>query len=323
MRQIEGRKVEFIYLSDHPDLSVEVIKTFPDAAWDWDSILAHDNMCLEWLKELPDAPWAWGEVPDADRFNFSWVQALPDAPWQWNHMHECDDFNLEWVAEFPDKPWNMFRVSCMAYLSDLKQYPMIRWDWSAVTHSSPVTTRQMIDNDFPWDFSELSFDDVNEEDIEFLRHFKHRFDESDWIDFTVHTDWNLLKKNLDLPWCWYYIEPDDFVASDIKLLYDHRDEINWNKMSIMLPFKLIIANPELPWEVEWLSMNDTVAWDDLKHRDDWDYSFVPCEPVESVVRKWVAANTIKRQFKESISNPNYEMCKRRIYRESKELEQLH
>jgi hypothetical protein len=279
-------------------------------------------MCLDWLKELPTAPWSWREIPDCEAFTFKWVQAMPDSPWQWDILHNHEDFNLEWVAEFPDKPWNMFRISCMPYLSDLKQYPMIRWDWSAVTHSSPVTTRQMMENNYPWDFSELSFDDVNEEDIEFIRHFRNRFDDSDWTDFTVHTDWRLIKANPDLPWNWYYIEPEDFEPDDIKYLVEHRDTINWNKMSIMLPYKLILKHPELPWEVEWLSMNDTVGWYDLDTRDDWDYSFVPCEPVESLIRKWVAANTIKRQFKESISDPMYIMCLQRLAREGAELESL-
>jgi len=322
LRQIEGKKIEFVYLSDHPDLSVEVIKAHPDAAWDWESILAHDNMCLDWLIQLPDAPWNWEYVPDADRFEFSWILALPDAPWRWELLHNADQFSLEWVNMFPDKPWNMFRVSCMPTIADLKEYQRIDWDWAVVTHSSPIEPCEMINNDFPWDFSELAFEEVTNDDILFLRHFKDRFDPPAWTDFTFHTSWKLIRENLDLPWNFYCVEPVDFEEADMSIIRDHVNDVNWNRVSIMIPYHIILKNPDLPWSVEWLSMNDSLRWEDLPTRDDWDYSVVPCEPVENLVRRWTAANVIKRRFKMAIANPEFLMCRNRLEREGRELEIL-
>ena len=320
LRQIQGKTIEFLYLSDHPDLTVEVIKAYPKETWDWDSILAHDNMCLDWLKQMPNAPWSWDDVPDCDRFNFSWIQALPDLPWPWDDLHEHEDFTLEWVAQFPDKPWDMFRVSALPTLDDLRRFPQINWDWAVVTHSSPIPPIDMMGTNFPWDFSELSFEEVSDDDVVFLRFYMDKFDDSAWTDFTIHTTWRVIRANSDLPWNWYYIDPDDFQQSDLELLRAHIDVINWNKMSIMLPYTLIKNNPDLPWNVVWVSMNDTLTWEDISFRSDWDYSFTPCEPLESIVRKWTAANTIKRAFKMAISNPEYTLCRNRLLREGHELE---
>jgi hypothetical protein len=323
LRQIKDRKFDFGYLSDHPDLSIEVIAEYPTAPWDWESIITHDNMCLRWLLELPDAPWIWSSVPNADRWTFDWVRKLPDAPWEWSEMHHEDGFCMCWVAEFPDKPWNMFYLSGFATMDLLKRFPHIHWNWNVVTSVSPIKPSEMAENPgLPWDFTDFAFESVDDNDIDFLRMFRDQFNHDAWIDFTEHAEWSVIRKYPDLPWAWSEIEPEDMEEDDIQMLRDHEPSINWNKMSLLVPYRIIKKNLDLPWSAEWVSMNDTLTFDDLDDTFNWDYSFVPCEPIERVVRKWVAANLIKRRFKRAISDPMYTMCINRLEREGEELTYL-
>jgi hypothetical protein len=321
LRQVQGQDVDFEYLSDHPDLTPEVIKAFPDAKWDWESITVHDNMCLQWLLDMPDAPWDWAVITNCDNWTFDWVRKLPRSPWEWQYMHHEDTFSLDWVAEFPYAPWNMEEISKLASIERLRQYD-IMWNWSIVTAVSPIRPSEMVDNiDLPWDFTSFGFDHIDDDDILFLRVFRDQFDDECWMDFTESADWDTVRKCYDLPWAWNLIEfeEDEFKPEDIMILRIHRDEVNWNKMSMMVPYSIIKANLDLPWVAGWVSMNESLRWEDLGAEFNWDRSFVPCEPVESIVRRWSAANRIKWAFKRAISDPNYFLCRRRLLREHSEL----
>jgi len=318
-RQIKGRSVDFVYLSDHPDLTLEVIKSFPDAHWDWESIQCHDSMCLRWLVELQHAPWDWIMLPDIDAWTFDWVKRLPDSPWQWSTLHHHRDFELSWVEQFPNKPWNMHEISASATIKDLHR--PVPWVWAVVTYASPVTTAEMaMYPNLPWDFSELAFEHVTMDDVPFLYTFK---DKLDWSHISEEADWEVVRAHPDLPWDWYQIEPEGFVEDDMKIIRAHDPSVfNWKTLSITVPFSVIIANTDLPWRSDWVSMNDSLTFNDLPGPFNWDYSFVPCEPVEDLVRKWRAANLIKRRFKEAISDPDFLLCRNRLLREGEELSQI-
>lgn len=312
LRSIKGHPIDFTYLSDHPDLTLEVIKEFPNAPWDWESIQNHDNMCLEWLSM--EAPWDYVTLPDVDRWTFDWVRKYPERPWAWNFLHRHYDFDFKWVAEFPEKPWDYFDLSKIVTIDDLLRFPDLDWHWPTVTWASPVTPQEMVLNkDLPWDFTEFGFDAVDLSDVEFLETFASQLD---WTDVSRRAEWELVKARPDLPWNWYHLEPEDVTEDDLDLIRS-RDpsELNWKNLSLIVPFWLIVKNPELPWRYDWVSMNETLTFDDLVSGQNWDYSCVPCEPIPRIIRKWVAASVIKRQFKESISNPAYLMCRNRLQRE--------
>jgi hypothetical protein len=308
LRQIEGRDVNFFYLSDHPDLTLEVLQAFPAAPWDWESVQHHDNMCLEWLSL--EAPWDYYLLTELDQWTFEWVERFPDRPWHWNMFHLLPGFCIDWVAKFPGKPWNMHEISRTPTIRDITKYPDLPWHWAVVTWASPVTTKDMILwFDLPWDFSEFEMD-YSLEDAAFLVTFQNRLD---WTEVSRTADWALVCKFPDLPWDWYHVMPEGFEERDIELL--EGKEVNWKNFSWLVPFSVIVAHPELPWRAEWVSMNETLTFNDLPGPFNWDWSFVPCEPVPDIVRKWIAASTIKRQFRESISNPDYLMCRNRVLRE--------
>ncbi len=290
---------DFGILSDHDDLTIETIEKFADKDWDWVNLIHHRN------------------------FSVKWLQRLPDAPWEWNYMHTSGKFRMNWIHLFPDKQWNQRAISCRATVDDLKKYPNFPWVWSDVTCYSNISSDEMIENsDFPWDFYNLGFTDILEEEIRFLRFFQPRFGFANWVDFSKTVNWDVFRENLDLPWVYYRIQWDPtFKESDLDIIKSIGvDKWNWELFSRNIPLKYIKKHLDFPWIGAYVSQNLTLAHHHLSELNfDWDYSRVPCEFFPLLILEWHSANVIKRAWKQSISNPEFKLCRDRLLKEAKEL----
>jgi hypothetical protein len=298
-RQIDENS-DFVSLSAHPALTIEVIKAFPDKDWDWESVVYHKN------------------------FNVRWLKSFPDAPWEWYRMYTAKNFRMFWVQVFHEKNWDMRAISRRATINDLLRFPTLDWNWEEVTCVSNVTIQQMMMYpDLPWDFQNLAFIDISFPEIAFIRRFRDRFIHENWVDFTIHTSWDIIRMNFDLPWVYYWIkfETPEFIEDDLKLI-KNKNEWNWEYLSINVHADIIMKNLHLPWVGDIVSQNRTLKYHHLSAPLEWDYSFAPCEPVPDVIRKWHSANVIKRAWRSAIANPEYTMCRNRITREAEELIEL-
>ena len=289
---------------------------------DFISLSSRPSLTLETLKTYRDADWDWGELVYNPNFNLKWLKTLRDKPWDWYNIHDSAKFRMFWISLFPDKNWNRRAISCRATITDLKRFPEFDWNWDDVTCISHVTPQHMIINpDFPWNFTNLGFSDISFMEIAFLRRFKHRFNASNWVDFTLHAQWEIIKTNLDLPWIFYWIRftPMEFAESDIDIIRKLSAPMNWEYLSLNVPVEYIVKNLDLPWVGDLVSQNSTLKYEHMSAQIQWDYSYTPCEPVLQIVRKWFAANKIKRAWRNAISNPESKMCRDRIAREFNEL----
>lgn len=291
-----------IGLSEHPDLTIETIESLPDYPWEWDTIDAHPN------------------------FRLAWVERFPNKPWDWTRLHKNKKFSFEFVNRFRDKPWNWSTLSRKATIEDLNAFPDFPWDWIAATVCSDISTEEMVKNThFPWRVDLIGFNDIENEDLEFLYHYKDDFTMENWIDFTTTARWEIIKQSFDLYWVAEMIKFDDvvFKQDDISFFRNHIDaDWNWAVLSLIVPFELIRTNLDLPWNYELVSMNDSVMYDDVernKHLITWELMNTPCEPVDRIIRKWIAASCIKRYFKRAISDPSYKMCRDRLKKEFSDL----
>ncbi len=75
----------------------------------------------------------------------------------------------------------------------------------------------------------------------------------------------------------------------------------------------------MPWDWSVMSRNPSVTFEHvLQHLDmPWDFNVICKKPffLEPFEQERVAAITIQRAFKKSMSNPNYTMCQKRLMRE--------
>lgn len=320
-RQIKGQQIDFIYLSDHDDVNLDLIKEYPESQWDWESLQIHPNFSLEWLISFPEAPWDWATMHYNEKFEKSWLIYFSHKPWNWQGLHNCEKFQFDWIENLIDAPWDWNRISEKATIDVLKRWPHFPWLWQIVTAYSDISAKSMVEHlEFPWDVSLIRFDEITFEEIGFLRHFMNKFPDAAWIDFTQCASWNIIKRNRDLYWYpeYFHFESDEFEDSDIDFLTSYPIEhLNWTRLSMTVPFRIIKQNLDLPWNFEWVSANDTVEWTDVEEfpNFNWDLSVVPCEPIEQCLLKWVSASKIKRAWRKAISNPEYKMCRERLSRE--------
>lgn len=323
LRKLENKHINFMFLSDHPDLTLDVIKRYPNANWDWECLQNHPNMTLEWLISFPDANWVWQMMHSVRKFEPYWLCLFKHKNWNWGFIHNYKKFDFSWIDYAPDAPWNWDKLSEIVTIEILKKYPNYPWHWDIVTAYSPIEAKDIMKNlNFPWDVSRIRFDEITFDEIPFLRHFKNKFDNDAWSDFTYHTRWNVLKANSDLDWDphEFNFSYDNFHPSDIRFIRRYTN-LNWPKLSYNVPYYIIKNNDDLPWMYEYVSLNPTLSFIDVENAPDkdWDYSVVPCEHKITAFKRWVSASKIKRAWRRAISDPEFLMCRRRIFCEYEEL----
>lgn len=322
-RQIQGKYIDFINLSDHPELTIDVIKKYPFENWDWESLQLHPNFNLEWLRTFPNASWSWETMHMMKSFHPSWLHIFEHKPWDWFNMQKDENFNFSWVEQSPNRHWNWDKLSEHATLQQVSKFPHFPWEWDIVTAYSDIQVSDMMKNlHLPWDVTLIRFDKITLDEIPFLRHYQKHFDNIVWADFTMHAEWKSIKTNSDLPWVSqvFTFSPEEFEDSDIEFLRRYQN-LNWMVLSMSVPFSVIKKNLDLPWIFEMVSVNKTITYDDVEEFIDrnWDYSVVPCKSIERSLLEWVSASKIKRAWRRSISDPEYTLCKKRIENEFKYL----
>lgn len=281
----------YVSLSLHPDVSLTTLKTLKDKPWNWHLLTRNINWNWEWVREFPDKPWDWQMISSFEFFTWDWVREFPDAPWDWKDELSSEKIKgIENVLEFPDKPWN----------------------WYTLTLGNEITTKNMIENpNFPWTVNQLLFTEIDENEIEFIRYYRSHYDGDAWCDHTSRTPWSIIKKNMDLPWVFWFVRirhPNEFEECDIKYLYTRK--WNWKHLSEVLNFRKIVSVcVDIPWDFDALSKNKTVTYRDVLNFPDikWNYNFIHLDIDK---KEWNSANTIKRYWKKCVTDPSFALCRK-------------
>lgn len=324
-RRLKKSRKNFMYLSDHEELTINIVKEYIEAPWDWETIQENNNFSLGWLIAFPSANWNWRIMHKSHAFEPYWLCLFQDKPWNWEHLHKDVHFDFSWIDFAPHANWNWDKISEMATIDILKKKHTYPWLWNVVTAYSDINTDTIMDHlEFPWDVSLIRFDEITFDEIPFLRHFQNRFDNDAWIDFTRHAHWKALKTNSDLGWVPFFFTftSDEFEEGDMEFLLRYPlNSLNWVKLSLCVPFSTIKKNLDLPWNFEFVSLNPTITYDDVEDfpDKDWDHSVTPCIPKEVLLLRWVSSSKIKRAWRKAITNPKYTLCKNRIAREFSEI----
>lgn len=291
IQKFSGVSWDYHALSTHPSVTLSVLREFSDKNWNWNVLTCNPNWSWYWVREFPDKHWNWRIISDSKHFTWSWVREFPDKPWSWQILSNKVE-GLNTIQEFPDKPW----------------------DWYTLTLGPHITIDDMLKTpNCPWTINELLFTKVDAEIMNFIRFYRSHYDSDAWCDHTSRTPWSLIKKNMDLPWIFFFVRfesSSEFsFAEDGQYLYTHR--WNWVHLSETLDFKDVIQRcPELPWDYKAVSRNNTVSYrrDVLTHPElPWDYTSLRLEDEK---RDWCASNVIKRYWKRCATDPSFKMCRK-------------
>jgi dUTP pyrophosphatase len=240
------------------------------------------------------------------------LKTNPDAAWGFHHMASHPNFTFEWVAEFPLRFWDWNKLSNMVDIDTLVKHPTLFWNWRILTERMSHVD-MLAHPTLPWDFNMLHFPEITDEHVSFFEEFQELIPDWKWHRLASCVRWATFKKTLHLPWMWFIgdvnIKTEEFLPEDVHLIRMCEILCNWIKLTTVVHIDIIHANQDLPWNRDYLQWNKT-AWN------------TKVEPIESCILKWVSADRIKRAWRRAISDPNFRMCRRRLCREFKELEQI-
>ena len=280
------QELNYVSLSSHPYVTLVTLKKYNDKSWNWNLLTSHVNWNWNWVREFPEKPWNWRTISSSVYFTWDWVREFPEKPWFWSTLSEKAD-SIQTVKEFQDKPWN----------------------WYTLTLGNAITIEDMVENpNFPWTINQLLFTDIDDDiTLKFLRYYRSHYDLDAWCDHTARTPWKIIKMNKDLPWVYWFVKFES-GEKDVKLSHHH--QWNWKHLSEMLDFKSVISkHMDLPWDFECMSKNRTVSYKDvLKYPEyPWNYNYIH---LNDEALEWDAANTIKRYWKRSVTDPSFSLCRK-------------
>lgn len=252
------------------------------------------------IMKYPDKPWDWHWISRKPNIDFEkHVLKYIDQPWNWfwicfsldltKYYHYFENKNIPWcsLGLCSNKHFD-FEKHILKYFSDI-QFNSTEWYFISMSQYTDFEKHVMKYPDLPWHWQGLSSNHS--------------------IDFEKH-----VLKYIEKPWDWYSLSCNKNIDLDHHVL-KHLDKpwllelIVYYKMSYnkIRSFQDIIAPRPLNWEVicisEWFLSVDV-------HDNDY---------IE-FVHKTIKINKIKRKWFESISNPTYKICKKRLRSEYENLQ---
>jgi dUTP pyrophosphatase len=246
----------------------------------------HPDLTLDILKAFNHKAWGFHWLHNHPNFKFEWVLEFNDRYWDWNKLSECVD--IDTISKNHTFPWNWIILTNRFSPKEILKYPHL-----------------------PWDFVMFYVDEITEDHIPLFEEFQDVIPEWKWYHIAKHTRWTIFKKAVHLPWSLFIsdikLTSEEFVPEDVEILKDYEMLCNWIKLTIIVHIDIINENTYLPWNMEYIQWN----------KSTWK---TPVQSIEKCIREWTAANTIKRYWKNAISNPSFRICTNRLKKEFKDLE---
>jgi hypothetical protein len=168
----------------------------------------------------------------------------------------------------------------------------------------------------------LGFETIDQDSLCFLRTFRNQLSRHDMIDHTHHTPWNIIKRNLDIPWEPMHIrfEKGDITGSDDETALSYfSGRLNFSDISEIADIDFIInTKDKFPWVWDIVSCRSDITYEDVMEcPDKFNLNIAPLEDHLSMSKRWLACHKIQRYWKRCVSSPEYQVCRRRLEYEFK------
>jgi hypothetical protein len=308
-------------MSSSCHMTLEFIKEHSFLDWDYDIL----SYCMLWIKN-----------PSASELDI--LLHNTHIPLKWVYSM---NLTLDHVTKHSCIAWNWDMLSGILPFDVIRENPDLQWNFTSMSGNSTLELAYVLNNpNKDWSYPSICMYNKNVEMI--VR------DQSIWMA-RIHGP------DQEVNFWWYISCNKHVTIDIIKRHPHLQQHLNWSLISKNMPFKDIMANPNLPWDYASISHNPTLELDFvLKHPDmvwvwpkmsryvqfdyqqqfdqeyvslsnlpwDWEmlcmnkaFLHVSQHELEQKARQLIATNKIKRQFKQSISNPIYLMCQQRLNRE--------
>jgi hypothetical protein len=130
-----------------------------------------------------------------------------------------------------------------------------------------------------------------------------------WDTLSYHPDitWDIIQENPKYPWNFVYICRNPNIS--LEIIQANSDKLN--------DYYMISCNPSVSWEM--LKVLVIKSKDKNLNFDYLSLNFDLYKIAPHVIRRYFAAKSILRYWKNAICNPEYAICKKRLLREFSEL----
>lgn len=243
---IDAQNANFIELSQHPDLTLDVLKAFPEAAWGFHEFHRHPNFTLDWVLAFPQKFWSWSGV--SEKANIEFVAKNPDLHWNWSIL--TNTFSPSEMINYPLLPWNfvLFHIPDITeehiVFFETFQHLIPDWKWKYIAECTPWSVfKKAMHLPWVWFIGDviMNTDDFLPEDVTIVRDLELL---CDWIKLTIYVHIDIINANPELPWIQEYLQwnrttwktPVEPVEKCVR---------EWNAASkIKFFWKRAISNPE-------------------------------------------------------------------------------
>ena len=144
-------------------------------------------------------------------------------------------------------------------------------------------------------------------------HWRYAFEKLSSHPFMTH---GVVFPLLDEPWNWETLSKNESITSKLVLITSDKPW-NWSYLSknSRITHELILKTRDKPWDWNALSENSIIT--DEFVITNLQLSWPEKRIIETFTR-WRSARKISFAWKRAVSNPEYEVCKKRLLREYEE-----
>ena len=208
-----------IELSEHPDLTLEVLKKHNDKSWFFSKMIHLPHFDMKWVDEFPYQYWDWNEL--SKKATIHDVMKYPLFNWNWRILTE--NISLNDIMENPDHPWDFASMNIKPIT--VEHIPFFRmfktripqWKWHHHARNLQWSAlRESLDLPWIWEIAHVKIDNFKDDDIWIVQLLS---DLCDWIYLTINVPIHIINAYPRLPW--------------------RRDYLQWNKTNWNTPIQPI------------------------------------------------------------------------------------
>ena len=311
----------WLSVSRNPNVTWEIIQANPQVPWNSFGVSCNKNITMDIVQEhLRSFKWNPLGLSRNPNLTFEFVKSNIDKLWDWERISCHPNITWDIIHTNPDKPWVSLSVSKNINVTwtIVRDNPEFEWDWKAISGKPSVTWEVVQANPgVPWCWRTL---------------------------FSVNPSisWDTICENLEKPWGVYFVK-NKVTPLEKMLAWDELSrspKITWDivKKNPMFSHRFncikFCQNPNITWEVLQKNLKDffwywteisrntvlnlDIVLENPTYKWSWfDLGYNPSiyVPTEKFKKRWKAANVIKKCWFRAVTNPEYEVCRKRLLKE--------
>jgi len=311
-------------LSYNPKITWDFIKNHLDESWDWKVLTNKPFITREIIINHKNLAWDYDELSKR-MSEIGWdfvIENIETINWKWYYLGNTK-IPIDVLIKIRNKNAYIYESLSWSSLTEkysdeeIRENPNLNWDWSIFFENH---SKEALNNFF------TNINDFSEEiikKISYKIYFNHKIYDK--------IPWNFIMKNPDRRWSWNYFS----FRKDLSLecLVNNFDSVDWNWKTLSknprITWEFVQSHKNYPWDFEYLSNNSNISYNIINKNpfDGWNLNAFQSNPnfllsdedLSEIIKKHHKICVIQRAWRKCISDPEYNVCRRRLKTECDEL----